>query len=229
MALQKVSFGKYTVTCDDPYHRGCSEQLGPYFGQGHAQRLAEDAGWYLSKDTGKDACPTCMQLHQMTLDKKVENRSMTRDEADNSGDPFTAAFIAMALGGDPLTAGLTTMFTGSTSLGVIAGIIAGDHDKSSHQVDQYQVGDGGASGGAGAGASFDAQFNQPATDQSAPDNIQSLPVIADPFSSQTVPPNTDSPITVESTEFSPPTTVDTPTEEKSDDDGGGSNTQGTSY
>ena len=69
MALQKVSFGKYAVTCDDPYHRGCSEKAGPYFGQGHAQRMAEGSGWYLSDDTGKDACPTCLQLHQMTVDK----------------------------------------------------------------------------------------------------------------------------------------------------------------
>ena len=48
MALQKVSFYKYMVTCDDPYHRGCSEQAGPYFGQDNAHRMAKDAGWYLS-------------------------------------------------------------------------------------------------------------------------------------------------------------------------------------
>ncbi len=228
MALNKVSFGKYTVTCDDPYHRGCSEQAGPYFGQGHAQRVAEDAGWYLSDDTGKDACPTCMQLHQMTVGKKVANGSMTRDEADNSGDPFTAAFIAMALGGDPLTAGLTTMFTGSTSLGVIAGIMAGDHDKSNSQTDQYQVGDGGASGGAGAGASFDGQPSQVSPDQPVPDSTQSLPVIAEPFVAQTTSQDGDVPGNAKDPGDDSPAVAEAPAEDSSTDNGN-NDAQGTAY
>ncbi len=229
MALNKVSFGKYTVNCDDPYHRGCSEQAGPYFGQGHAQRVAEDAGWYLSEDTGKDACPTCMQLHQMTVDKKVANGSMTRDEADNSGDPFTAAFIAMALGGDPLTAGLTTMFTGSTSLGIIAGIMAGDHDKSNSQTDQYQVGDGGRSGGAGAGASFDScPPNQVSPDQSVPDSTQGLPIIADPFITPATLQDGDVPSNAKDPGDDSPTVAEAPADDVTNDNSGG-DTQGTAY
>ena len=154
---------------------------------------------------------------------------MTRDEADNSGDPFTAVFIAMVLGGDPLTAGLTTMFTGSTSLGVIAGIMAGDHDKSNTQSDQYQVGDGGASGGAGAGASFDSQSNQVVSDQQIQDSTQALPVIADPFSAQSTLQDTDSQSNAEGpVDDVAPSVAETSTAEAQSDDSG-SEVQGTVY
>ncbi|KKT29102.1 hypothetical protein A3G55_01100 [Candidatus Giovannonibacteria bacterium RIFCSPLOWO2_12_FULL_44_25] len=190
MALKNEGFGRYAVVCDDPYRRGCGEQVGPYFGHNRAVRIAEESKWYVSEATDKHSCPTCMGLHGMTVEKKLANGSMTREEADNSSDPFTAAFIAMAFGGDPLTAGLITMFTGSTSLGIIAGIMAGDHTTHSEEK-PFEEG-GGQFGGGGASAAFDDPQTNPNI-SNVPENVsekaeettqQGSPVIVDPFESR---------------------------------------------
>lgn len=153
MGREAEGFGSYTIVCDDPYHRMCSARFGPYFGKYRVVRLAQENGWYVSDD--HYACPNCIELHRITVNRKVVNGSMTREEADESGDPFTAAFVAMIFGGDPLTAGLITMFTGSTPLGVIVGIMAGDRlDKRVMEEAQLTFGGGETSGG-GAGGTFE--------------------------------------------------------------------------
>lgn len=176
MSLENASFGRWKLVCDDPYRRGCCEEYGPAFGEERTVRLAQEDGWYVSEETGQHSCPTCTGLHNRVLRKKVENRSMTREECYESGDPFTAAFLAMAFGGDPSTAMLTTMFTGSTPLGVIASIIA-EHNPDPQATESPFTPGETDFGGGGAGGSW----AEPTT--SEPQNLienENLPVIVDP-------------------------------------------------
>ncbi len=93
----------------------------------------------------------------------AERRREEERQADDSGDPLTAAIVAGALGGDPGTAALTTMATGNTGLGIMLGVMEGEQR---HPGDPQFEGHGGNSGGAGASASFD-----------------NPPLIVDPFAS----------------------------------------------
>lgn len=205
MSRETEGFSRYTVICDDPYHRGCREQFGPYFGQDRVGRIAKENGWYISEETGKYACPNCSGLHERVVTERVVAGRMTREEADNSGDPFTAAFIAMALGGDPLTAGLTTWFTGSTPLGVIVGIMAGDHGSGQVTEERFVPG-GGEVGGAGASGSFEGDTKPPVESEVKPETAESLPLIAEPFAAET--PRSES--AEEATRGEDPASIETP-------------------
>ncbi len=184
MGFESKGFGRYVVACDDPQHKGCTEKFGPCFGQNRTKDQAYENRWYYSEATEKYACPSCIGLHRKELEsckdrmeKRVSDGSLTREQADNAGDPFMAAIIAMALGGDPLIAMGATMLSGSTALGVMAGVMFGDGDKSS-QKERFE-GKGGEFGGGGTTAAFDEKGNQlPNTEE----KLQEPPVIAEPFS-----------------------------------------------
>lgn len=175
MGFESKGFGRYAVVCDDPQQKGCAEQLGPCFGQGRTKGQAYENGWYFSEATDKYACPSCIGLHRSELEsckdrieKRVSDGALTREQADSAGDPFMAAMIAMALGGNPWIAAGATMFSGSTALGIMVGMMFGDGDKS--QEERFE-GKGGEFGGAGATATLDEKDGQ------------QPPVITEPFGS----------------------------------------------
>lgn len=183
MALREDGVLSFVVACDDPYHKGCREEIGPYIGQNRVVRLAKKEGWYVSEVTNQHSCPTCIGLHHAVVEKKVANKSLTREEARDSSDPFTAAFISSMFGGDFNTALWTTMLTGNNSLGIMAGILAGDDRKEEFH------GSGGEFSGAGASQSWseqpanDVQEEQPLTQSNQ--ELTGPPVIIDPFVSET--------------------------------------------
>ncbi len=183
MATESLGLGRYQVVCDDPYRRGCRTKTGSRFGQDRSISLAEDEGWQLSR-TGKIACPNCLELHETVVEKKVRNGSLRVEESYIYDDPFDAVFLAMIFDGDPLVAGLVSGMTGSTSLGVIAGILAGDNNEQTPE----GFGGGGDFGGAGAGGQvMEEQYTEPPTWVPAePDTLQDLPVIAEPDERPTV-------------------------------------------
>ncbi len=182
MGFKSKGFGRYAVVCDDPQCKGCTEEFGSCFGQNRTKDQAYENGWYYSEATGKYACPSCIGLHRKELEfckdkieKRVSDGSLTREQVDNAGDPFMAAIIAMALGGDPLIAMGATMLSGSTALGIMAGVMFGD-DKSP-QEERFE-GRGGEFGGGGTTATFDEKVDQLPSNE---EKIQEPPVIAEPF------------------------------------------------
>lgn len=188
MALREEGIFSFTVVCDDPYHKGCREEIGTYVGRNRVVRIAREKGWYVSEVTNQHSCPACIGLHHEVVKKKVVNRSLTREEADDSGDPFTAAFIASMFGGDFNTALWTTMLTGNTSLGVMADILAGDHRREEFH------GGGGDFSGAGASQSWTEQPSSAVEIQQSPTLSQEPiepPVIVDPFASEVKPAEID--------------------------------------
>lgn len=134
MPLESHTFGRYSVVCDDPYHRGCKEEIGPYFGEERVGRKAIDEGWFKSAETGNYACPHCMRHHRVRVAERIHDEEMNYEESHDSGDPFTAAFVAALLGGDPMTAAGVTMMTDSTMFGVLAGVAAGDGERPAEAV-----------------------------------------------------------------------------------------------
>ncbi len=184
MGFESKGFGRHVVVCDDPQHKGCKAEFGPLFGQNRIARLAEEQGWYCSEATGNYACPECIGLHRKELEtfkdkieKRVSDGSLTREQADNAGDPFVAAMIAMALGGDPWIAMGATMLSGSTALGIMAGVMFGDGDKSPQE--ERLEGQGGEFGGGGATAAYEEKGDQ--LPSSMEEKAQEPPVIAEPF------------------------------------------------
>lgn len=175
MAREALGWGRYLLTCDDPYNSGCQNQFGPYFGENRIRRLAKEGGWHYSEATDRYACNICMGHHHAEIERRVESGAMASKEADRSGDPFTAAFVTMLLGGDPLTAGLTTAITGDPSLGVIAGMMAGGR-REEHSEEQPSAGYT-----APVEPHDDPYREHPETRVEAPEDARELPLVVDPF------------------------------------------------
>lgn len=192
MALEGT-FGFYTIICDDPYHRGCQNEFGPYFGKNRIRRLAKEGGWEHSYTTNKYACNICMSRHFTESARRVSSGSMTVEEADNSYDPFTAVFVTMLLDGD-------TAITGDTTLDVAAGMMVGGH-REEHPEEQPS---------AGYTAPVEPQGDQdrehPEVRTEAPEDAGNLPVVVDPFEAPAPAPVEDS---------APSFTADLPVQEDS--------------
>lgn len=132
MGLKSELF-RLTITCDDPYRRNCHSEIRSHYSEEHIKQKAKKAGWYQSQDTDKWACSACISFHNTNIQLDTLNGKMTRDEADNSVDPFTAAFV-------------------------IAFLVSMSGDQPTTQARQEPLAPGGGQfGGAGASGTFDEQ------------------------------------------------------------------------
>ena len=98
----KSDLFRWTITCNDPYRRNCHNEIRSHYGEEFIKQKARKAGWYQSpKETGKWACPGCISFHKQNVDLLKFNAKITMDEANNSADPFTAAFVKTLLESQP--------------------------------------------------------------------------------------------------------------------------------
>ena len=88
MALKAKSFGRFAISCDDPFQRKCKSETSTRFSEDRARLRADELGWSHSFDTLEDACPTCIGLQKDLIEKRKALGKIASEDADFS-DPFT--------------------------------------------------------------------------------------------------------------------------------------------
>lgn len=62
MGLEKGPEESCTITCNDPYNKGCKQCFGPIYGESMILDMAKTLGWGLPNGGKKAYCPKCMGL-----------------------------------------------------------------------------------------------------------------------------------------------------------------------